>query len=131
MNEIEWIILYQYSLRSLDMRNSSITVLPGPVAWTSINLSELIFSHNRIALLDISEPVYKWARLEKLHLAGNMLTEVASATCWSQNEFTAQLGRSLQDASLLPDHRSTEKVLKLEKHIQRGHWFYKGKGLFN
>ncbi|XP_060050662.1 leucine-rich repeat serine/threonine-protein kinase 2 isoform X1 [Erinaceus europaeus] len=63
-------------LRSLDLSSNELQSVPSPAHWRSLSLRELLFSHNQISSLDLSEKAHTWARMEKLHLAYNRLKEI-------------------------------------------------------
>ncbi|XP_069739337.1 leucine-rich repeat serine/threonine-protein kinase 2 isoform X1 [Phaenicophaeus curvirostris] len=75
INVPEAILLLPH-LRSVDLSQNKITSLPGPMHWKSLNLRELLFNHNQIEVLDLSEKACAWSRLEKLHLSHNRLKEI-------------------------------------------------------
>lgn len=75
INVPETILLLPH-LRSVDLSQNKIISLPGPVHWKSLNLRELLFNHNQIGILDLSEKACAWSRLEKLHLSHNKLKEI-------------------------------------------------------
>eukprot|EP00062_Callorhinchus_milii_P023550 gi/632982518/ref/XP_007908179.1/ PREDICTED: LOW QUALITY PROTEIN: leucine-rich repeat serine/threonine-protein kinase 2 [Callorhinchus milii] len=69
-------VLQLQHLRSINLSHNKISELPRPVLWASSNIRELIFSHNQIRVLDLSEGMNKWSRLGKLDLSNNNLKEL-------------------------------------------------------
>uniref|UniRef100_A0A8B9D1Y7 non-specific serine/threonine protein kinase n=1 Tax=Anser brachyrhynchus TaxID=132585 RepID=A0A8B9D1Y7_9AVES len=76
LSNFSLLFIHVFSLRSVDLSQNKIISLPGPVHWKSLNLRELLFNHNQIGILDLSEKACAWSRLEKLHLSHNNLKEI-------------------------------------------------------
>lgn len=85
-----------FSLRSVDLSQNKIVSLPGPMHWKSLNLRELLFNHNQIDVLDLSEKACAWSRLEKLHLSHNKLKEVKCKILPKENLIAFQLNAIFQ-----------------------------------
>ncbi|XP_067915128.1 leucine-rich repeat serine/threonine-protein kinase 2 isoform X2 [Heterodontus francisci] len=107
-------VLKLQHLRSVNLSHNNISEFPGPVHWESSNLRELIFSHNQISVLDLSEGVNKWSRLEKLNLNHNNLKEVPPQIGLLENITSLLLSYNSDLRSLPNEMGKLQKLWELE-----------------
>ncbi|XP_048410179.1 leucine-rich repeat serine/threonine-protein kinase 2 isoform X2 [Stegostoma tigrinum] len=107
-------VLKLQHLRSVNLSHNNLSKLPGPLLWESSSLRELIFSHNQISVLDLSEGVSKWSRLEKLNLNNNMLKELPPQIGLLENMTSLLLSNNPDLRSLPNEMGKLHKLWELE-----------------